>query len=92
LSFDKLEDTPMKSFVMMGAVAAALLTALAAAEARPVAPYERWCLNMTEGRGGDVFRCEYATYNQCMASRTANGEWCMLNPELGSEDQPRYYR
>jgi hypothetical protein len=82
----------MKSFVMTGAVAAALLAALAAAEARPIAPYERWCLNMAEGRGGDVFRCQYATYNQCMASRTANGEWCMLNPELGSEDPPRYYR
>jgi hypothetical protein len=82
----------MKSFVMMGAVAATLLTTLAAAEARPVRPYEQWCLNMSEGRGGNVFRCQYATYNQCMASRTANGEWCMQNPALGSEDAPRYYR
>jgi len=81
----------MKSFVMMGAAAATLLTALAAAEARPVRPYEQWCLNVNEGRGGDVFRCYYATYGQCMASRTANGEWCMLNPALGREP-PRYYR
>lgn len=82
----------MKNFVMIGAVAATLLTALAAAEARPVRPYERWCLNVNEARGGGVFRCNYATYNQCMASRTANGEWCMLNPALGSEGPPRYYR
>ncbi len=81
----------MKSFVMMGAVAATLLTALAAAEARPVRPYEQWCLNVNEGRGGGVFRCYYATYGQCMASRTANGEWCMRNPALGGEPQ-RYYR
>jgi len=81
----------MKSFVMMGAAAATLLTALAAAEARPVRPYEQWCLNVNEGRGGGVFRCYYATYGQCMASRTANGEWCMRNPALGSEPQ-RYYR
>ena len=81
----------MKSFVTMGAVAATLLTALTAAEARPVRPYEQWCLNVNEGRGGGVFRCYYATYGQCMASRTANGEWCMLNPALGSEP-PRYYR
>ena len=81
----------MKSLVMMGAVAATLLTALAAAEARPVRPYERWCLNMSEGRGGGIYRCYYATYAQCMASRTANGEWCMQNPALGSEP-PRYYR
>ena len=81
----------MKSFVMMGAAAATLLTALAAAEARPVRPYEQWCLNVNEGRGGGVFRCYYATYGQCMASRTANGEWCMRNPALGGEQQ-RYYR
>ncbi len=81
----------MKNFVVIGAMAATLLTAMAA-EARPVQPYERWCLNMSEGRGGGVFRCQYATYGQCMASRTANGEWCMLNPELGSEGPPRYYR
>jgi len=81
----------MQSFVMMGAVAATLLTALAAAEARPVRPYEQWCLNVNEGRGGGVFRCYYATYGQCMASRTANGEWCMRNPALGGEPQ-RYYR
>jgi hypothetical protein len=81
----------MKSFVTMGAVAATLLTALAAAEARPVRPYEQWCLNVNEGRGGGVFRCYYATYGQCMASRTANGEWCMRNPALGNEP-PRYYR
>ena len=81
----------MKSFVIIGAVSTILLTALAAAEARPVRPYERWCLNEKGGRdGGGHYSCNYATYNQCMASRTANGEWCMLNPELGGE-RPRYY-
>jgi hypothetical protein len=81
----------MKNFVMIGAVAATLLTALAA-EARPVRAYERWCLNVNEPRGGGHYRCSFATYEQCMASRTANGEWCMQNPELGSEGPPRYYR
>jgi hypothetical protein len=81
----------MKSLVMTGAVAATLLTALAA-EARPVRPYEQWCLNMSEPRGGGHYRCDYATYGQCMASRTANGEWCMRNPALGGDGPPRYYR
>ena len=81
----------MKSFVMIGAVAATLLTTLAA-EARPARSSERWCLNISEGRGGSYYRCNYATYGQCMASRTANGEWCMENPALGSEGQRRYYR
>jgi Protein of unknown function (DUF3551) len=88
--FGKLGNTPMKYFVMMGAVAATLLTALAA-EGRPVRVYEQWCLNVTEGLGGGVYRCQYATYYQCMASRTANGDWCMRNPALGGEDAPGYY-
>jgi hypothetical protein len=81
----------MKNFFISGAVAATLLTT-AAAEARPVRPYEQWCLNISEGRGGGIYRCQYATYGQCMASRTTNGEWCMQNPELGYESAPRYYR
>jgi hypothetical protein len=83
----------MKKFVILAAATAALLTAIGAVEARPVRPYDdAWCLNVSEGLGGNIFRCQYATYNQCMASRTTNGEWCMQNPALGSEDQPRYYR
>jgi Protein of unknown function (DUF3551) len=88
---DAKENMNMKHVMIIAAVAASLLTALTA-EARPVRPYERWCLNMTEHRGGGIFRCYYATYEQCMASRTANGEWCMLNPELGSEPRGYYYR
>ena len=80
----------MKNFVIAGAAAATLLTALAA-EARPVRPYERWCLNVSEGRGGSYYRCNYATYGQCMASRTTNGEWCMQNPELGNKYYPPRY-
>jgi len=79
----------MKKIVMAGTLAATLLAAFAV-EARPVGPYERWCLNVSEGRGGSHFRCDYATYGQCMASRTTNGEWCMQNPALGYDGSPRY--
>jgi hypothetical protein len=81
-----------KSLLIAGAMAATLLTALAA-EARPVRSYEQWCLNVKEGRGGSYLSCYYASYNQCMASRTANGEWCMLNPAVGYQGAPgSYYR
>jgi len=80
----------MRNFVIVAAAAAAVLTA-ASAEARPVRPYEQWCLNISEGRGGDTYRCGFATYGQCMAARTTNGEWCMLNPALGSAPPGYYY-
>jgi hypothetical protein len=83
-------DMAMRSFAIIATAGAISLTALASAEGRPVWPNERWCLNANMGGGGDVIRCLYATYNDCMASRSANGEWCMLNPALGSE-RPRYY-
>ena len=78
----------MNKIVMLGALAATALTALPA-EARPVEFYGRWCLNVSEARGGGHYRCDYATYGQCMASRTTNGEWCMRNPALGY-GPPRY--
>jgi Protein of unknown function (DUF3551) len=77
----------MKRTLLLAGAAAALFTAMAA-EARPVRPAERWCLNVTEFRGGGHFRCQYASYQECMASRTANGEWCMLNPALGNQYYP----
>ena len=77
----------MKNFVIVGAFAATLLATLA--EARPVGRDERWCLNVSEFRGGGSYRCNFATRDQCMASRSANGEWCMLNPELQAQ---RNYR
>jgi len=79
----------MKNFFIVAASTVTLLAALPAG-ARPVHPNERWCLNVSEYRGG-AYRCSYATQDQCMASRTANGEWCMLNPELQAQDQ-RFYR
>jgi len=78
----------MKNLVIVGAFAATLLATFSA-EARPVGRYERWCLNLNEPRSGGSYQCNYATQDQCMASRSTNGEWCMLNPELQGERQYR---
>ena len=81
----------MKNILILGALAVALLNVVIA-EARPVRSNERWCLNVKEGwEGGGHYNCNYATYDQCMASRTANGEWCMLNPEFATP-QGYFYR
>jgi hypothetical protein len=72
----------MKTLTMTAAVVAGLLYSQAA-PAQTVGRYERYCLNVSEPRGGASPRCRYATYQQCMDSRTANGEWCMENPAIG---------
>ena len=80
----------MKAVITLLALAAIELTA-AIALARPIAPYERWCRNVSEMNGRAGYLCIYATYEQCMASRTANGEWCMVNPELAVAPPSYYY-
>jgi len=79
----------MKRQIVILAAFASLLSSGTASKARPVWVNEYWCLNVKEDRGGGRYVCSFATYEQCMASRTANGEWCMLNPELRAA--PRIY-
>jgi len=69
----------MKFMIILAGTAAVLLSTATAH-----AQYSgRWCLNEKEFRGGGYFRCDFATYRQCMAARAANGEWCMRNPRYG---------
>jgi hypothetical protein len=69
-------------FMIIALTGAALTLLSVAAEAQYVRD-GLWCLNSKENRGGGSFRCDFATYRQCMASRAANGEWCMRNPRFG---------
>jgi hypothetical protein len=80
----------MKNWIMITALFAGLFYSLAA-PAQTVGRYERFCLNTSEPRGSASPRCRYATYQQCMNSRTANGEWCMENPALGFARQRNRY-
>jgi len=41
-----------------------------------------WCLNEKLPSGGS-YRCGFATYEQCMAARSSNGDWCMQDPASG---------
>jgi hypothetical protein len=48
---------------------------------------ETYCLQRGAGGGqggGDTpLLCRYETLEQCLASKTANSDWCMENPEIG---------
>jgi len=74
-------------------IVAALIGALAAAGsafAQPgsVRSNERFCLESTDGGGGHggggagSLLCRYETMAQCVASKTTQGDRCMLNPWL----------
>jgi len=76
----------MKRIIVAAAVLAGLLYSQTV-PAQTVGRNERFCLNVTEPRGGASPRCRYATYQQCMDSRTANGEWCMENPAIGFQQR-----
>jgi hypothetical protein len=56
------------------------LTAASAQE--PVRRNERYCLMMSGIGGPDMMLCRFETLEQCRASRTAQGEQCLLNPYL----------
>jgi hypothetical protein len=79
----------MKSKLLLGAIAVAGLFAASAAEAQKQAPYDLWCRDQSLGRAsGTVQICMAYTYQQCMASRTSQGESCYLNPRY----DPRFRR
>jgi hypothetical protein len=48
---------------------------------------ETYCLQAGAGGGqggGDTpLLCRFETLAQCEASKTANSDWCMLNPVIG---------
>ena len=83
----------MKSKLVLGAIAGLIaslgLFAATAAQAQRQAPYDAWCRDQNLGRGGgSVQICMAYTFQQCMASRTSQGESCYLNPRYDA----RFYR
>jgi hypothetical protein len=70
------------------AIAAALVAAFAgtAAAQERLRANERYCLETTDGGpdggGTSPLMCRFETLAQCIASKTAQADRCMLNPRL----------
>ena len=64
-------------------VASLTLATTANAEQR-LRKNETYCLQTAGGQhgGGDPLLCRFETMQQCIASKTTNGDWCMENPEI----------
>jgi hypothetical protein len=75
------------------AVAGALILGLAAMQGagaqERLRANERYCLETgdggDQGGGGGSLLCRYETLAQCMASKTTQGDRCMLNPRLAGQ-------
>jgi uncharacterized protein DUF3551 len=44
---------------------------------------ETFCLQSGASGGGAPLMCSFETREQCLASKTANSDWCMENPVIG---------
>jgi Protein of unknown function (DUF3551) len=67
-------------------LALVLLGAMVGAEAQEkLRKNETYCLQSAGGAndGPPPLLCNFETREQCLASKTTNGDWCMLNPALG---------
>ena len=64
-----------------------LVTAMQAEAQQKLRKNETYCLQAGAGGGesGGVspLLCSYETLEQCLASKTANSDTCMLNPAIG---------
>jgi hypothetical protein len=89
LSFLTRMENGVKAKLWLGAVAGAGLLAGAAANAQQQnPPYDLWCLDQSIGEGSTVQICMAYTLQQCLDSRTSQGETCYLNPRY----DPRFRR
>lgn len=72
-------------FVVLLAGCAAAVGSAAAQQT--VRPNETYCLEVVDHTGPNPFLCRYTTYEQCLASRTSQGDRCWLNPYLAFQQR-----
>jgi hypothetical protein len=75
----------MKAAILSGAMIALCLAAPSMAAPRA---NERYCIEMAEQGGpGGPPQCMFETLAQCIASKTAPNDRCMLNPWLSAYER-----
>jgi hypothetical protein len=77
----------MKAAILSGTMIALCLAAPSSAAPRA---NERYCIEMAEQGGpGGPPQCMFETLAQCIASKTAPNDRCMLNPWLSAYERDR---
>jgi hypothetical protein len=77
----------MRRIFFAGLALALLVPALTANAQEKLRKNETYCLQSGAGAGtgggAAPLQCSYETLEQCLASKTANSDTCMLNPVIG---------
>jgi hypothetical protein len=78
----------MRLHLQSAVLAAAAVIALAAPASaqQPVRANERFCLEVFDPAPGPLL-CRYESLQQCLASRTAPTDHCLLNPILAFRER-----
>lgn len=77
----------MKLAFYVALLAGVLAVAGSASAQQPVRPNERFCLEASDNTGNHPLLCRFTTYEQCLASRTGQGDRCWLNPILAFQQR-----
>ena len=76
----------MRRIFFAGLALALLIPAVTADAQQKLRKNETYCLQAGAGAGhggAAPLLCSYETLEQCLASKTANSDTCMLNPVIG---------
>ena len=81
----------MNKLAIAGALIVALATVQGTSAQERLRANERYCLESADGGdhggGGGSFLCRFETMAQCIASKTTQGDRCMLNPWLAFQQK-----
>ena len=69
------------------ATAATCFLSLAANAQTAVPANQRFCLEVRDATGPHPLLCRFTTMDQCIASKTGQADFCMLNPELAFQQR-----
>jgi Protein of unknown function (DUF3551) len=75
----------MKTLII--ATAAACIVAATANAQTAVPANQRFCLEVRDATGPHPLLCRFTSMDQCIASKTGQSDFCMLNPELAFQQR-----
>ena len=77
----------MKLAFFVALLAGGMAAASGALAQQPVRANERYCIEVLDDTGPNPWQCRFETYEQCLASKSSQGDKCWLNPYLAFQQR-----